>query len=140
MKTVTSIAILLILSMGLSSADETSPAKNKDIPTRKMTSEEVVGRILDEYIVQEFNAKNITLAEACATLNRQVKAHLTESKSEFMFSGITYDKNTSIKDEKLFIHVKGLSLRWVIMIINAQTHTQFKIKGNTLIIFPPVIE
>ena len=97
----------------------------------------VVEMLLDSYIFEELEAKNITLPEACLIINKELNKHLKVMDERLTFTGVIPSRQSDkIKKLKVFLHIKRLSAHSVIKMMCEQTGTKFVVRdGGVLIMF-----
>jgi|GEM_PF-4742677 len=97
----------------------------------------VVEMLLDSYIFEELEAKDITLPEVCLIINKKLNKHLKMMGDRLTFTGVVPPRQADeLKKLKVFLHIKRLTAHSVIKMICEQTGTTFVVRdGGVLIKF-----
>jgi len=91
----------------------------------------VVEMLLDSYIFEELEAKDITLPEVCLIINKKLNKHLKMMGDRLTFTGVVPPRQADeLKKLKVFLHIKRLTAHSVIKMICEQTGTTFVVRDG----------
>lgn len=125
-KTIRLIVFAVILGIAIS-------VQGQQVKKKELTEKEFADELTTMYIVTEFQAKNITLTDACNKLNDLFVHHqkVIGSKDAHIFK-IQVAENIDNNDSMVFLHVKRISLKTILMIICEQSSINYHIKDRKI--------